>query len=979
MMAALYSPATSAFNYLTHSLIIPYIEPMITIPRRLVGIIIVFILVTAFSFARSQPEPQQKSIDTSYEDLVITDPEVRYGILSNGLTYYVRPNAKPAGIAELRLVIYTGSALEDEDQRGLAHLLEHMLFNGTEKYPGNELVEVLESFGMEFGPDLNAYTSFEETVYQLAVRSDDEEEFNAGFDVLKEWAFHATIDEEQFEKERAVVYEEWRLYRDAWERMRDQTYPILFKGSRYAERMPIGDMDVVLNAPLSALKRFYEDWYRPDLMAIIAVGDFDPDETIKMIKDRFEGQPSPDNPRPRPEYTIPRHEETFVKVVHDPEATGSNVEFFVKYDSPPPPKNRTDFKKFLTEQIFYRMLNQRLHEVSKTEDPPFLGASSFSSPYSHETSLAGVVARVNEETALKGLEAILLETERIMRYGFLPTELERVKIDILNSYENYWQQRNDLDSVLFVDTYVSAFTHGEVYTSIDWEWNAAQDFLPMITLEEVGDTAKVLLSDSNRVVFVTGPSVPAITDIQEVDIRRILRDVESRDIAAWSEDPVLGPLVENPPEPGRITARSTVPGTDIVSLTLSNGAKVLYKVTDFMKDEILFSATSFGGNSLVDDDLYVSSQFAADAVNEGGLGSHSQIDLEKILTGKEVTVEPYIAQAFEGMTGRSTPGDLEYLFQLVYLLHTAPRRDEVSWKVLMNYMAESLKNRELSPETQYYDELWAALYDNHFRFQPFTVERLSEADFSEALSIYTERFRAGGDFTYIFVGDFNPSELESLALKWLAGLPAPAAPETWEDRNIRYFDGRTELSIEAGAEPMSKVSQSWSGDWDGSFTEWYRMLSLAAALEMKFYKTIREESGGTYAVGVPLRARTMPTAEYNFMVSYSCAPDRVEELSARVIEVIEEWRTEPPESKFAEDIAANQRRKFKENLERNEWWLDQIEFAVLLGREPEELINQAELYDTLTPEVLKDTAARYFNDENYIRAVLYPDPSLSEE
>ncbi len=939
---------------------------------RILGILAIFTLAAALSSARAQPESEQKSSLSDYADLVINDPDVHYGTLDNGLTYYVRSNDKPAGTAELRLVIKAGSVLEDEDQLGLAHLLEHMLFNGTEKYPANELIDFLESLGMEFGPDLNAYTSFDETVYRLSVPTEDEDIFTRGLDVLKEWAFHATLDEEEFEKERAVVYEEWRGRRGASARISDQIYPILLKGSRHTERLPIGDMDVVLNASLSDLKRFYRDWYRPDLMAVIAVGDFDADETVKKIQNLFGRQPATPNPRPRPAYPIARHKETLIKVIHDDEETETNVNLHVKHD-PIPTINRIGLKEYLIKELFYTMLQQRLDEVSRSEAPPYLRSWAYSYPFTVDTSLSSMGATVNEDGVKEGFKGLLMEVERVRKYGFLPPELERAKTNMFSMTENYWKRRNDLESTILVSNYIEAFTYGDPYPSIDWYWKSVQDFLPLIALEEVGAMARVLLSSSNRVVYVTGPSVEAVTSIQEEDLRQILQDVESMELAAWTEEAISGSLVENPPESGSIISRGTIPGAGIVTLTLSNNARVLYKVTDFVQDEILFESISAGGSSLVEDDLYISSQFATDAVEEGGLGNHSPTELHRILTGKGVSLKVNLYREFEGMNGYSTEEDLESLFQLIYLAHTSPRLDEVAWNNLKSRVADSIRNRELSPRVLYYDELWTTLYNNHFRTKPLSLEDLSDADLNEALSIYNERFNAGGDFTYIFVGDFEPEILESYIVNWLADLPVQETPESWKDRNVRLYTGSGKKTLEAGTEPLSIVNQSWSGAWNGDFSEWYRMNSLATALEMHLTRIIREEYGGTYSIGVTLNARIIPAKQYNYMITYSCDPERVDELSASVKEIIADWQIRPPESKLAEDVAAMQRRNYKEDLESNSWWMRQIDFGVRSGVDPQELIrDRTEFFNSLTSEVLMETAAKYFCDEIYFHFTLYP-------
>ena len=910
----------------------------------------------------------------SEETAITNDPDVRFGVLANGLSYYVRANDKPSGKAELRLVVKAGSVNEDEDQLGMAHFVEHMLFNGTEKYPGIEIVNLLESFGIAFGPEVNAYTSFDETVYQLSVSTEDKEQFRAGFDVLEQWAFYATMDEQEYEKERGVIHEEWRIRRGAQARINDETYPVLLKDSLYAERLPIGDMDIVLNAPVQTLRRFYKDWYRPDLMAVIAVGDFDPDKTARQIRERFEGHKNPENSRPAREHPVPRHEETLIKVAHDPEETETNVLLLIKND-----RSERQFKKDIRDQLIqellFTMLNQRLDEISRRSEAPFLYSAAFSDDFNLNTSLTGLFAVAPEESALDSLSAIISESERMLEHGFLPSEFKRAKINLESSYENVWKQRDDTESDEFTNTYLDAFLMGNPFPSIDWYWEALQEYLPLISLAEIQRKAEALFGDSSRVILVTGPSVPSITDIENEHIIRTVQKAQSQSLEPWYDKTVDGKLVENEPQPGYIRSKEQVPGTDIISWTLSNGARVLLKDTEFKEDEILFRALSPGGSSLVDDDEFHSAELAVEAVENGGLADYSLDDLEKILTGKNLSITPYIDSHHEGFSGKTVKDDLETLFQLIYLYHSdALRRDETAWENVLTRTRESLRNRDSSPMNVFSDKVFETIYDNHFRVRPLTLEDVPELDLDTALAVFRRLFEDAGDFTYIFVGDLESTELESLVIKWLAGLPGTGSDTGWVDRGVKNMQGSSELAVESGMEPLSLVLQIWLGDWDGSFAERYRLQSLAAALEMKLTKIIREEYGGTYSIGVFEDLSTIPFNEYRFFIQYSCDPERVEELSSRVLDIVDAWRNEPPEAKFADDVKAHQRQIFAENLEKNAWWMAQISFAVSTSTDPEDMMNRLELYNTLTPEILRSTARTYLNDENYIEAVLYPDP-----
>jgi len=925
----------------------------------------IFLFFSTGLWARAQSE--------GFEDFIVNDPETRRGILENGMQYFVRANAKPSGMAELRLVLKAGSILEDDDQLGLAHFVEHMLFNGTERFPGNELVDVLESFGMEYGPEINAYTSFDSTVYKLRVSTKDDEEFRLAFDILEEWAFNATLTEEEFEKERAVVLEEWRVGRNADARMLDEIYPILFKGSRYASRRPIGSTEIIRDAPIEALRRFYRDWYRPDLMAVIAVGDFDVIETTRMIRERFARQEGPEKPRPRLQYEIPEHDETLIKVVHDSEVTRSSVQIIVKKDYRKS-RYKKDVRQELIERLFYTMFNQRLARIARGENPPFLSAYGFDTSYTGQTSISSLIAATQEDGILAGMEALLIEAERIRSFGFLNSELERARRDLLNHFEKLWKQRDYQESSALIKPLMDAFLLGEPYPSIDWQWQTLNEILPKIDLEELTAYSKVLLSDKNRVVIVRGPSVPEIAQLSNEAVFEVFDGVRKVEIEPWVGDTVSEVLVTTTPEPGRIISRSTIEEVGVHIWTLSNGARVILKPTSYKAQEILFRAHSDGGFSQVEDEDYISAQYAVDAVNEGGLGSFSALELNQALAGRNISIEPYIHSSHEGFTGAAMHEDFETLLELLYLHFTELRKDEVAWRAFKVRTAEKIKHREASPVARYNDFVWETIFDGHPRSRPVTVDRFNEADMDRALEIFAERFAGAADFVFIIVGDFDPLVIEEAVGRWLGGLVAGYAGEGWVDHGIRTALGVRDAALEAGSEALSMVTHVWSGRWNGDFAERYKIQSLAASLEMAFTRVIRENVGGTYSIGVYPRLNVAPVRDYQFMIQYSCAPDRVEELSERVRSVVSQWRNGDVEEKYAADVSASQKKNLAENLEKNDWWLNQIVFSVATGVDYRKLLNRQALYDSLSAEMLSQTARNYLNDDNYTRVVLYPKP-----
>jgi len=936
---------------------------MPTHTQRISAILLALLLAAmpGVLLARAQPE-----------DIIAPNPLLHTGVLENGLSYFVQTNHIPEGRAELRLAIRSGSLQEEDDQQGLAHFAEHMLFNGTERYPKNELIDALEHLGMDFGPEINAYTSFTETIYQLFVRTDEWDQFELALDVLEQWAAHATFTDEEIEKERGVVYEEYRLGRGADERIFDQIFPVLFHGSRYAERLPIGLPEIILNAPPQRIRDYYHEWYRPDLMGIIAVGDFDSNKVVALIQEKFSGLRNPENPKKHESYPVPSHNETLISIAHDPEATNASVEIYTKF-KPPRLRYRPDYIHMLTEQVIHEMINKRMAEIVRRENPPFLYGHSFTASWAESSSLNGLVAGTSVDGTLKGIEALLMEIERAQRYGFTEGELERAKINMLKTYESVWRDQDNLESSMFVEPLVDAFLDETPYPSIDWEWEAMQFLMPKVTLDVVSTMLDERLTDENRVVVITGPSVPAITDLTEAQIRMTLNRVESMDLEPWTDKVIDNPLVSQLPEAGKVMDSKRVAHTNIDIWTLSNGATVVIKPTDFSDDEILFHAWSPGGISKVEDNQYVSGQLAAIAVAQGGLGEFSADALAKALAGKNVSLRYYIENLSEEFGGKTTPESLETLLQLHYLTVVAPRRDEVAWNSYIQRLSDFLLNRESDPQIQYDDVFWATLYDNHPRARPLKSEHLTEAKLNDALAIFTERFNGAADFTYFFVGAFEPEKLKMLVEQWIGSLPPGRSGEKWIDREIHYTATSGRTAVSAGIEPLSIVKQVWTGDWDGSWQERYYIQSLTAALEMKLLRVIREEYAGTYSIRVRPTIEIAPTPTFRIVVQFSCDPDRVEELTDKVQEEIAEFRNSLPDEKYSHDVAESQQRSLRENLKRNSWWLDQMVFAVKSETDPQTMMNRSALYETLSVEILQRAANDYFDDSRYMEIILFPE------
>ncbi|MCH6560650.1 insulinase family protein, partial [candidate division KSB1 bacterium] len=614
----------------------------------------------------------QTSIDLKKE--LPTDPKIRIGKLKNGLKYYIRENQKPENRAELRLAVNAGSVLEDDDQRGLAHFVEHMAFNGTKNFAKQEIVDYLESIGMQFGPDINAYTDFDETVYMLQVPTDSVEAVETAFQILEDWAHNISFEEEEIDKERGVVVEEWRLGRGAGARMRDKQFPILFKDSRYAERLPIGKKEILETAPYNSLRRFYRDWYRPDLMAVVAVGDFDKDWIEKLIKKHFRRLRALKKPRERQVFPVPNHKETLFAPASDVEATSSNISIYYKHEVP---EEGTvgDYRRSLIEALYNSILNNRLNELLQNPEPPFLFGFSSQGTFIRSKSFYILGAGVKDNGIEAGLEAVLTEAIRVRRHGFTESELERQKTEMLRRFEQVYNERDKTESEQFAAEYIRNFLEGEPLPGIEYEYTLYNLLLPGIKIEEVNQLAKNLIRDENRVISVSTPEKEEIKTPTEEGILAVFDRVNRKEIKPYEDTVPDLPLVEIPPTPGKIVAQETIEKLGVTEWDLSNGVKVVLKPTDFKNDEILFTATSPGGHSLVPDKDFIAAALATAIIREGGLGNFDRIALQKKLAGKLAGVSAWISSLQEGLSGNASPKDLETLFELIYLHFTAPRKD----------------------------------------------------------------------------------------------------------------------------------------------------------------------------------------------------------------------------------------------------------------------------------------------------------------
>lgn len=905
-------------------------------------------------------------------DTIAVDPQITVGTLPNGLRYYVRPNPLPRGRAELRLVVKTGSVLEDADQRGLAHFVEHMAFNGSTHFPGGAIASFMQGIGMRFGAHVNAHTSFDETVYELQVPSSDPEVLERALLVMEDWAHGVTFSPEEVDKERGVILEEWRLGLGADARMQNTVMPVLLRGSRYAERSPIGLPEVIRSAPYARLRQFYTDWYRPDLMAVIAVGDFDRAAMEARIKAHFMPIPAAVSPRPRPVHTVPEHPGTLYVVATDREARATTVGLIGKM---PARDQRTVgvYRQQMVERLFAGMLNDRLDEIARTPDAPFQAARSARGLFVRTMESTTMQALVADGGAERGLAALALEAERVARFGFTATELERQKVSSQRYLQQALAEKDKSPSAPLAEEFIRNFMNDEPLPGIVVEQRMAQQLMPGITLEEVNRLAASWLPDANRVVVVNAPERSGAAVPTPTTLAAALASVSVRPLTAYVDKVNTAPLLEPLPAPGRVAETSTDTALGITVWRLSNGARVVLKPTDFKADEILFRAISPGGTSLAADQDYVAALTAEDVVSQGGLGRLTLTDLDKALATKNAAVRADIGSTDEGLAGGASRQDLETMFQLVYLTFTAPRADRTAFGVLTANLRRMLANQEAEPETVFDRTLAAALTSDHPRARPLTPAMVDQMSLERSLAFYRDRFADASDFTFVFVGSFDLATMRPLVERYLASLPALGRRETPRDVGIRTPATVVRREVRKGVEPKSQASIVFSGEFENTEANRLLISTMAASLSGNLHRTLREDEGGTYGVSVDPTFGFRPIQEYRVAISFGCDPARVDALVAEAWRVIAEFKDAGPSRGQMADGRLAADRDLETNLQQNPYWLNRLTQAYSRNEDPATAVDPRRFYDTLTATAVRDAARRYLDERRFVEVILRPE------
>nr|WP_321235134.1 insulinase family protein [uncultured Psychroserpens sp.] len=932
-------------------------------------------MVFFFALASYGQDVEMKPKEISASEDIPFNPEVKTGVLSNGLTYYIKNNGKPENKVELRLVVNAGSILEDDDQQGLAHFMEHMNFNGTKNFKKNELVDYLQSIGVKFGAHLNAYTSFDETVYILPIPSDDPEKLEKGFQILEDWAHNALLTDEEIDNERGVVLEEYRLGKGANERMSQRYLPKMLYGSKYADRLPIGKKEILENFDYESLRRFYKDWYRPDLMSVMAVGDVDVATLEAKIKEHFGKIPAAKNPRTRESFDLPNHKETFIAIESDKEASFSQVQVMFKDEKNSTPDiSVEEYRKSMIKGVFSQMINNRLQELTNGEKPPFVYGYSFhGGTYAKNKSAYQSFAMTKETGQLNALKTLLEENQRVKQHGFFNGEFERAKKDILARMEKSFKDRNKMESNRVISEYVRHFLENEPMPGIEWEYAFYQEQLPKVNLEEVNGLISDYIKDENRVIVLTGPEKEGLEQVTEAQVKSVLEAVESKVLEPYKDEAVATSLMTTTPTPGTITDYSKNDAIGTTTLTLSNGAKVTYKVTDFKNDEILFDAFSYGGSSLYSLEEHKATVNANGGLSEAGVNGYNKVELGKMMSGKIVRVRPSIRTYSEEMSGSASPKDFEDLFQLVNLYFTALNKDDKAFNSFKEKQKSFLGNMMSNPQTYFSVKMGEFIYGKSPRYTGFpTPEKMDEADYDLAYKKYQERFADAGDFHFYFVGNIDEKKLVEYASTYLASLPGKNSNETYKVSEFRPLTGQHEKIIKKGTDQKSSVRITYHGPTTYSAKENLALETLGEILTIKLIEQLREEEGGVYGAGARGSISKMPYDWYRFNISFPCGPENVDKLKTAALAEVEKLVKDGPTQKDLDKVKESYMLDHKEDLKTNRFWLRHLKNSDYQKSDATKLLEYEKNVNSLNIDFLQEVAKKYLS-KDYIIGIHYPE------
>jgi len=908
-------------------------------------------------------------------DKLAVDPSVKIGKLSNGLTYYIRKNGKPENKVQLRLVINAGSVLEDADQQGLAHMMEHMNFNGSIHFPKNELVSYLQSIGVQFGADLNANTGFDATTYILPIPSDDSVKVDQGFTILEDWAGNALLDTAEINKERGVVLEESRLGKGANERMGKKYFPKLFNGSKYASRMPIGKDAIIQNFKPAAIRRFYKTWYRPDLMAVVVVGDIDPAVAEKEIIRHFSKfkNPAPEQPRPS---IIPIAPRTISEgmVLTDKEQTIKLLNIFNYTERSKPVTTWANYRNSIIENLFSAMINQRLNELTQQPNPPFLFANTGTSELIRGYRAFTSFAVLSDKPVEAAIDSLVRTTEAVKKFGFLQTELDRAKSTLLNDVQNAYENKDKTESSHLVEEYINHFLSGTAIPGITKEYAFMQEILPGISLKEVNALTAKMENKQGKFVLLLAPEKDASALPADHQVLTMLTAAHQLPVKPYQEKAVAKSLIDKAPTAGKIVNETNNTSLGTTELSLSNGITVTLKPTEFKNDEIKMDAWRWGGFHNYNLDNKQNAEYTAQLVGAMGVKDMSPIDLQKFLAGKTVEAAPYINQHDEGIEGSSSAKDFETFLQLVHLYFTEPRKDEKLFQSFVTSQKTFLQNIRSNPFAYFGDTLAKIEFQNN----PWADGIPAPSDFDrinleKSYAIYKEVFGNAFGMHFTFVGNIDVNKIKSLLETYLASLPSAQKENKFTDVGLRPVKGVVDATVYKGADKKSLVNLIFTGEVPYSRDEELKMKALIEVLNIKTIEKLREEMSGIYGGGSRGGFEKRPYNHFSITTSFPCGPENVDKLTTALFGIIKNAQEKGIEQKDLDKVKETWKRQNEERMKQNDYWLGSLSLSWINQEDPAWIQDYVQKVDALTAKDLQDAAVKYFNTQNYIKAVLRPE------
>ena len=925
-------------------------------------------LMLALSLVATAQQPQALPIDSA----------VRVGKLENGLTYYIRHNEYPKQRAEFHIAQAVGATMEEDHQNGLAHFLEHMAFNGTEHFAGKGIIEYFESIGVNFGGNINAYTSLDETVYRLSeVPTIREGIVDSALLVMHDWACGLLLLEDEIDAERGVIREEWRTGAQANRRMWKAINPLKYPGSQYAKRDVIGDTAVINNFTYDALRDYYKKWYGPDNQAIIVVGDIDVDQVEQKIKALWADVPERVNRGERPLYSVDDNVEPIVAIVRDKEAQYTRIEMEFKKNQLPKPLRGTNvaYMQSLAYELVCDMFNNRMSELSMKPEATFVGAGSYYGELVKEKDAFVAVYLAKQGQEVAAYKDLLTQLEKMRRYGFTYAELDRVKKEMLAAYEKSYNERNTMRNIAYAQECIRHYLSDEPIPGIAWEYEMIQQILPVLTVDMLNQIAQTMVTDENLIISFQAPEDETVVLPTEAEAVEMLAAVKNEEIEAPVEEAIRENLVETAPKAGKIKKTAYNESLGVTEWTLSNGVRVAVKPTTFKQDEILFYAFSQGGNSLVATADLPSAELATSVVELGGLADMSATDLQKALTGKRVSISPSISGYSESLSGSSTIKDLETLLQLNYLYFTAPRRDEESYQTLISILESQLANRDKNPKVAFSDSVQMMASGHSDRTIILNKAMLEKVSLDKALEVYKARFANPADFTFFFVGNVDPADkaFQAQVCTWLGGLKTNKKRETAADDKVRVFPGKDQNYFTRAMETKTASNRIQYTAYDMPYTlaNNLNMEMIGKILSTRYLESIREREGGSYGVGCAGWMNRHPVPYAQLIMQFDTDPEKQEKLMSIIHEEVMTIVENGPLAKDLQKEKESMLKDFEEDLEKNSYWKSVLSMYYKNG------INFITDYkaavEAITAETVQETLKKLVDAGNVFEVVMLPE------